>query len=175
MGMSNASFPEDFFDAMDRHWHDAELLRSNKRLANADHLYGLSAECGLKALMKKIKERLEKETQSAQGLSTSPDGQGRISQASPELESKDRKHINDLFDRYETYLDNYVDGTKFCLPGEPFGLPWQSEDSPFANWNVSDRYASRTHFTNERLEEHRSGAEDVKKLVAKLEKKGLLP
>ena len=45
-------FPEDFLDAMDRHWQDAELLRRKERLANADHLYGLSAECGLKALLR---------------------------------------------------------------------------------------------------------------------------
>lgn len=49
--MSNAGFPADFLDAMDRHWRDAELLRRKERLANADHLYGLSAECGLKALL----------------------------------------------------------------------------------------------------------------------------
>jgi len=43
-------WPEDYLDAHNRHWEDAELLFQNGRLANADHLYGLSAECGLKAL-----------------------------------------------------------------------------------------------------------------------------
>ena len=41
---------EDYLDAHDRHWEDAELLFQEGRLANADHLYGLSAECGLKAI-----------------------------------------------------------------------------------------------------------------------------
>jgi hypothetical protein len=41
----------DFLDAHERHWQDAELLLTNQRLANADHLYGMSAECGLKRLM----------------------------------------------------------------------------------------------------------------------------
>ncbi|KKZ14132.1 MAG: hypothetical protein TH68_05635 [Candidatus Synechococcus spongiarum 142] len=50
--MSGATLTEDFLDAMDRHWQDAELLYRKQRLANADHLYGLSAECGLKALLK---------------------------------------------------------------------------------------------------------------------------
>ena len=47
--------PTDFLDAMERHWHDAQLLGSPEqlRLANADHLYGMAAECGLKALMAK--------------------------------------------------------------------------------------------------------------------------
>jgi len=43
-------WPEDYLDAHDRHWEDAELLFQEGRLANADHLYGLSAECGLKAI-----------------------------------------------------------------------------------------------------------------------------
>jgi len=42
----------DFLDAHQRHWDDAELLRENQRWANADHLYGLAAECGLKRLMR---------------------------------------------------------------------------------------------------------------------------
>ena len=41
----------DFLDANDRHWQDAETLFVVGRFANADHLYGLSAECGLKRLM----------------------------------------------------------------------------------------------------------------------------
>jgi len=47
-------WPEDYLDAHDRHWEDAELLFQEGRLANADHLYGLSAECGLKALWLRI-------------------------------------------------------------------------------------------------------------------------
>lgn len=44
-------WPEDFLDAHRRHWEDAELLFREGRLANADHLYGMSAECGLKYLL----------------------------------------------------------------------------------------------------------------------------
>ena len=40
-----------FRDAMERHWQDAEVLFQEKRWANADHLYGFSAECGLKSVM----------------------------------------------------------------------------------------------------------------------------
>ncbi len=38
----------DFGDAHIRHWKDAELLYCVQHLANADHLYGMAAECGLK-------------------------------------------------------------------------------------------------------------------------------
>lgn len=46
---------EDFQDTAKRHLHDAELLFSQepKRLANASHLFGISAECALKAILKK--------------------------------------------------------------------------------------------------------------------------
>ena len=41
----------DFLDAHKRHWADAELLYNEDRWANADHLYGMAAECGLKRLI----------------------------------------------------------------------------------------------------------------------------
>ena len=44
--------PADFLDAHRRHWCDAELLFNDSRWANADQMYGFSAECGLKAVMK---------------------------------------------------------------------------------------------------------------------------
>jgi hypothetical protein len=45
---------DDFQDASIRHLRDAELLLSQtpKRLANASHLLGLSAECSLKTIVK---------------------------------------------------------------------------------------------------------------------------
>ncbi|MCY4173365.1 MAG: SAM-dependent methyltransferase [Cyanobacteria bacterium MAG CAR3_bin_5] len=141
------NFPEDFLDAMDRHWQDAELLRRKERLANADHLYGLSAECGLKALMKKLGMRMQ---------GNRPQDRG------------DRKHVHALWGRYESYRDHYIEGPRFSLP-------WQPDNIPFANWDISDRYANRNRFTEERLEGHRSGAKDVKQLVARLEREGLFP
>ena len=44
----------DFADAHRRHWEDAELLYDHERWANADQLYGFSAECGLKAVMRSL-------------------------------------------------------------------------------------------------------------------------
>lgn len=41
----------DYLDAHNRHWQDAESLFDSNRSANADHLYGMAAECGLKRLM----------------------------------------------------------------------------------------------------------------------------
>lgn len=40
-----------FHDAARRHFQDAELLWMNTREANAGHLYGFVAECGIKAIL----------------------------------------------------------------------------------------------------------------------------
>ncbi|MDI9349156.1 MAG: hypothetical protein QM537_04035 [Candidatus Symbiobacter sp.] len=78
----------DFKDAHERHWEDAEHLHEKELLANADYLYGLSAECGLKAIMQKCGMKL--------------DGKG-----SPE-NKEDRKHINELIPRYNGYRDKFT-------------------------------------------------------------------
>ena len=46
--------PVNYVHAHIRHWKDAEILSGCGRLANADQLYGFSAECGLKAVMKAL-------------------------------------------------------------------------------------------------------------------------
>ncbi|MBF0309418.1 MAG: hypothetical protein HQL56_07825 [Magnetococcales bacterium] len=43
--------PENFRDAAQRHLGDATQLFIGNRLPNADHLFGISAECALKAIM----------------------------------------------------------------------------------------------------------------------------
>lgn len=43
--------PEDFSNAADRYWLDANTLAQRGRLATADHLFGVSTECALKAIM----------------------------------------------------------------------------------------------------------------------------
>ncbi len=45
------TYPADFADAHRRHLEDADLLFDHARWANADQLYGLGAECGLKAVL----------------------------------------------------------------------------------------------------------------------------
>ena len=41
----------DYYDAAQRHIDDANHLLAITRLPNADHLFGVSAECALKAIM----------------------------------------------------------------------------------------------------------------------------
>jgi len=42
---------ENFKDAAKRHYDDAEYLNSDRRVANAGQLYGLAAECCIKAVL----------------------------------------------------------------------------------------------------------------------------
>ena len=73
----------DFHNAFYRHATDADLLLDQKRWANADHHYGLAAECALKAILLQ------------QGIS-SKDGDM--------TEHKYKQHINTLWDNYQSFM-----------------------------------------------------------------------
>lgn len=122
------SWPEDFRDAHDRHWEDAELLFREGRLANADHLYGLSAECGLKFLLVRARGRLVQQ---------------------------ERVHIDNLW-RHFRLLSNR---RHLPLPGLP-------QQNPFADWHVRQRYAPRSNFNLNFVDNHRQGALFVRNLVS---------
>lgn len=49
--MTTSAKRVDFRQAAKRHFKDAELLMDQARQANAGHLYGFAAECGIKALL----------------------------------------------------------------------------------------------------------------------------
>ena len=101
--MNNDELPVDFLDAMDRHWQDAELLRSSERLTNADHLYGLSAECGLKALLEQDGNRIEDRTRRHinelwRECGSLADGRaGATSDFNPDANPFDDWHISDRY------------------------------------------------------------------------------
>lgn len=80
------NFPRNFVAAMKRHLDDADLLfgQEPKRLANADHLYGLAAECGLKALMEKADAPLDLNNNQTH-------------------QKKYKKHINSTWAHYEDF------------------------------------------------------------------------
>lgn len=90
----------DFLDAHDRHWKDAEFLFNRARWANADHLYGLAAECGLKRLMLAFNMPV------ASGIPK---------------EKKDRVHADAIWARYESYRSGHHKGANYSLPvTDPF-------------------------------------------------------
>ncbi len=134
----------DFLDAHERHLEDAKMLHENERLANADHLYGMSAECGLKWLML------------AFGMSFDSD------RDRPEKD-KDRKHVDMIWHRYEVYRSGHHLGIGYALPAQ----------NPFDDWNANQRYAHRSNFDAARVQKHRTGAEEVRNMVKKAKLEGL--
>jgi len=132
----------DFLDAHYRHWKDAEILFAQARLANADHLYGIAAECGLKKLMQIFGMPID------------------LHNGSP-LNSKDKKHINQLRAQYITYLSGSY-STYYSL----------SSIDPFKNWDVANRYSADVFFDNSYVEPHKIGASDINELILKAKSRG---
>lgn len=99
--MMTQQHPPDFADAHSRHWHDAERLFLCERWANADHLYGLSAECGLKAVLEAKKQ---------------------IPKGGP-VQTQFKKHIDKLWQEFKIFAEGRLAaGYLSMLPiDEPFG------------------------------------------------------
>jgi hypothetical protein len=149
MTMNSSNIPTNFLDAMERHFQDAEYLwrRRPKRLANADHLYGLAAECGLKALMSKFVNNFFDHI------------------AGKPVKKADQAHANKIWLRYQHYCQGYL--------AIHYSLPLCS--NPFACWDVAERYAQAGHFSQTRVNGHRLGAMHVKHLIEIAKSRGDLP
>ena len=135
----------DFLDAHERHWGDGERLFQAQRWANADYLYGMAAECGLKRLMLAF----------GMPYDTPKDR--------PDNES-DRKHADGIWARFESYRCGHHQGALYVLPSP----------NPFGNWNVSQRYAHQSNFDKPCAQSHQSGAKAVRGLIKMARKEGLI-
>lgn len=134
----------DFLDAHERHWGDAERLFSAERYANADHLFGMAAECGLKRLMVSF------------GMEINP------ATGAPR-DRQDWMHANNLWVRFESYRNGKVEGADYGL----------SELNPFDDWDVSGRYAHQSSFSQHSVQLHQAGAAAVRELIKKGQREGL--
>lgn len=113
----------DFLDSHKRHWRDAELLFQQQRWANADHLYGFSAECGLKALMIEF---------GMQHTDSYPD------------KRDDRTHIDKIWNRYSTYQTGHTKGPGFALPATAPFSNWEASDR-YAHQNQFNQQDTANH------------------------------
>ncbi len=130
----------DFTDAHRRHWEDAELLLAHDRWANADHLYGLSAECGLKAVML--------------SLGMNVDASGTPS------ERRHKEHMPRLWPVFEDFAREHGGGTY---------LASLSDGESFADWSIDDRYANHRHFQRANVTPHQDAARQVADVVQRVE------
>jgi hypothetical protein len=92
-----------FFQASRRSQRDAELLYQAGRLGGADHLYGLAAECALKAILVGL------------GVITNPEDPRPY-----------KKHIDELWPQFDAYMQGRS-AQRYALPaGTPFA-GWRVE------------------------------------------------
>ena len=110
--------PADFVAAHLRHWKDAELLFKYDRCANADQLYGLCAECGLKAVMRRSRMQVE-----PLGVPTRPEH---------------KVHVNKLWAEFPAFVSGRIGGRYVNL---------LLARNPFTNWSIGNRYAHDRHST----------------------------
>ena len=137
--------PVDYMDSHIRHWEDAEFLYNDHRLPNADHLYGFSAECGLKAVLLKL------------GM--------RVDQLGRPESSGLRIHIQGLWPKFKGTVNGRAGG--WFLSKLPSG-------SPFADWSHHDRYSHRTAIQHGNVETHRKAAMGILTMISRARKEGLM-
>ena len=137
--------PADFVDAHHRHWADAEFLFEHARWANADQLYGFSAECGLKAVMKACGMPVE----GAIGIPT----------------GKYREHLPKIWPIFQNFVDarEYAQYLDQLVSGEPF-----------ADWSHHDRYAHGGYCRKTDVETHRNADDAVGNIVESARQNGFL-
>jgi hypothetical protein len=126
----------DFKDSHIRHWADAEFLYQNSRWANADHLYGFSVECALKAVMLKL-------------------GMPLNSQGSPK-EKEHRQHVDKLWPTFFSFAKGRAGS--WYIRRMPSG-------TPFTNWKAEDRYANQLDISQAEADAHRTVAREIRNLI----------
>ncbi len=134
-----ASFPE----AQGRHWEDAELLYARQRWGNADQLFGLSAECGLKAVMAR------------HGMPLNASGHP--------LEHRHRKHIQALWAKFKRFSEHRAAAYVRALPPA----------SPFSDWSHHNRYSGTGYTDRAAVDRHRGAARHIRQMVRLMEQDGM--
>lgn len=127
----------DYADAARRHWDDGGYLLADGRLANADHLFGLAAECALKAVMLPL------------GMKLRPGGVP---------EDRRHGHIDRLWDEFGAFVSS--------RGGARYGALLSAHHNAFAgSWKVDQRYDAHSGFTPATVALHQHGAQTAKRCL----------
>ena len=119
----------DFRDAAERHIEDAELLLAEDRDANADHVFGLSAECSLKTIMLAL------------GMAVTPDG--------TPTDRGHKVHMPELWAAFQSFSAGRL-ASRYLEPLD--------KGNPFADWSIDQRYWARSTISRHALELHKTAA-----------------
>lgn len=147
----------DYGEAARRHHRDAELLLGAERRANADHLYGIAAECALLGILR-----------------TSPTTHHMFGADGGALDRL-RCHVNVLWNQFcreaqGWRLGGTVSRMRAAYPGKarnPGDRP--PPLNPFQGWSVDQRYladaAVAAEIPDEVVKKHRAAAELCLKML----------
>jgi hypothetical protein len=119
----------DFRDAAMRHHEDAEHLFSAGRLPNSDHLFGLAAECSIKAVMESL------------GMKTNRKG--------APMDYAHKAHMPQQWAAFQSFASGTL-GSRY--------LSFLNHENPFLIWDVEQRYWKRQPFTQCRVRKHRDAS-----------------
>ena len=134
-----------YADAAKRHWDDAQSLHQNGRWPNADHLYGFSAECALKAVMVAL------------GMQLNPQG------VPPR---QYQKHVNQLIRHFRTFVQGN---------GGAHYAGMLSGDSMFSGWSIHQRYFHSREITESQAQQHYRDALTSKRILDQARLDGRIP
>lgn len=113
-------------DAAIRHLTDGDTLSSAKRYANADQLYGLAAECALKAVMVGL------------GMQVTRGGAPR--------DHAHKVHMPELWMAFQSFAEGRL-ASRYMEP--------LSHLNPFEDWKVDQRYWASRAIGMARTQNHR--------------------
>jgi hypothetical protein len=119
----------DFRDASGRHFGDGELLLTKSCFANADHLFGISAECSLKAVMASL------------GMATS--------KAGAPIDRGHKVHMPELWAAFQSFAHGRL-ASRY--------LEHLDKQNPFMDWKVDQRYWKRAAIPETAAKRHREAA-----------------
>lgn len=139
-----------FAKAAVRHLQDAELLQREARFANADHLAGVAAECGLKAIL-------------VEYLGGDTDARGRPTH--PRSPQKSFGHLPNLWGDIASTAQGRTAASFIGL---------LDAENLFASWNVAERYSDGTHVDKNRADKHIVSARTVLTILQQAQIDGVL-
>lgn len=119
----------DFVDAAFRHFADGDTLRAGGRYPNADQLYGFSAECALKGVMKGL------------GMQVTKRGAPK--------DNAHKVHMPELWMAFQSFAEGRL-AARYLEPLDHI--------SPFEDWDVDQRYWASKAISANRAAKHRDAA-----------------